>query len=56
MIYDGTGRSDILTYTATSGITKSNSYNFMVVAINAVGISALSPALTVLAAVIPASP
>jgi len=37
MIYDGANRSDVLTYTVTSGITKRKSYHFRVLAINNVG-------------------
>jgi hypothetical protein len=37
MIYDGTNRSDVLSYTATTGITKRKSYHFRVLAINKVG-------------------
>jgi hypothetical protein len=37
IVYDGTNRSDVLTYTVTSGITKGKSYHFRVLAINKVG-------------------
>lgn len=37
LIYDGTSRSDILTYTVTNGITKSEYYNFYIVAMNGIG-------------------
>lgn len=56
LIYDGTGRSDILTYTATTNITKGLYYKFKVLAINAIGSSALSPELTSLAAAVPSTP
>lgn len=56
LIYDGTGRSDILTYTATQGITKSVFYKFKVQALNIIGSSALSSSLTSLAAVAPSTP
>jgi|LauGreDrversion4_2_1035121.scaffolds.fasta_scaffold230284_2 hypothetical protein len=39
MIFDGSYRADILTYTVTSGIKKSLRYNFYLTAINAVGVS-----------------
>lgn len=57
IIYDGSNRSDVLTYTATTGITKRRSYHFSVLAINNVGNSPLStPAMTSLAAVKPSTP
>jgi hypothetical protein len=56
LVYDGSGRSDVLTYTVTSGIRKSLNYGFKVLAINAIGESALSPELATFAAVVPTSP
>jgi hypothetical protein len=58
LIYDGRGRSDILTYTATStqGVTKGLQYKFKVQAINAIGTSSLSASMSSLAAVVPTSP
>jgi hypothetical protein len=56
MIFDGSYRADILTYTVTTGITKSFNYNFYVVAINAVGVSPNSQVLTSFAAVVPSAP
>lgn len=45
LVYDGTGRSDILTYTVTSNVYKTKYYKFKVSAINIIGESALSPKL-----------
>ena len=56
LIYDGSKRSDILTYTQTIGITKTQYYKFKVLAINAVGESAESSAVTCFAAVVPTTP
>ena len=56
LIFDGQQRSDILTFTITSGIKKSGHYHFKVTAINFVGVSAFSPTLTSFAAVVPSSP
>jgi len=55
LIYDGTGRSDLLAYTHT-GLTRGQSYHYKVLAINSIGASALSPSVTVLAAVGPGVP
>ena len=56
MVYDGTQRSDILTHTVVNGITKTKHYHFKVRAINAVGFSDFSVALTSFAAVVPSVP
>ena len=56
MIYDGSRRSDVLTFTVTQGITKGLEYHFKISAINAVGTGGLSPVLTCLAAVVPSEP
>lgn len=56
IVYDGTHRSDILTYTVTQGITKTLQYHFKVTAINFVGTSSFSSVLTSLAAVVPSVP
>lgn len=56
MVFDGTQRSDILSYTVTSGITKTLNYHFKLTATNFVGTSAFSPVLTSLAAVVPSVP
>lgn len=56
LVYDGTGRSDILTYTVTSGILKGHFYKFRVSSINAIGESSLSPKLTSFIAVVPSIP
>jgi len=56
LIYDGTNRADVLTYTATKGIKKSLWYKFKVTAINIIGESQLSPDLTVFVAVVPSTP
>lgn len=56
LIYDGSHRSDILTYTQSSSIKKSYFYKFKVLAINIIGESSLSSSLTSLAAVAPSTP
>ncbi len=56
LIYDGSGRSDILSHTQQQGITKSSYYKFKVQALNAVGSSPFSPVLTTFAAVVPTTP
>ena len=56
LVFDGTQRADILTYTVTSGIQRSRHYHFKVAAMNYVGISEDSPILTSLAAVVPSTP
>jgi hypothetical protein len=56
MVFDGTQRSDLLTYTVTEGINQTNIYYFKLVALNYVGSSAFSPVLTSLAAVVPSTP
>jgi hypothetical protein len=56
MVFDGTQRSDILTYTVTSGIQAKLNYHFKVTALNYVGTSGFSQTLTSLAAVVPTVP
>ena len=56
LIYDGTGRSDILTFTVLNGVKKTLNYNFKLVAINNVGTSDYSAALTSFIAVVPTAP
>jgi len=53
LIFDGSLRSDILTYTVSNGIKKSGNYHFKVTANNYVGVSQFSPVLNVFAAVVP---
>lgn len=55
LIYDGTRRSDLLSYTST-GLNRGESYHFKVLAINDVGESSLSPSVTILAAIVPDVP
>lgn len=55
LVYDGTGRSDLLSYTHTN-VNRGESYTYKVLAINVVGESALSPSVTILAAVAPSTP
>jgi hypothetical protein len=54
MVFDGTQRADMLTFTVTEGIVKTREYHFKVTALNYVGVSAYSEVLTCLAAVVPA--
>lgn len=56
LIFDGTQRADILTYTVTEGIEKTKEYHFKLTAMNFVGMSGFSPVLTSLAAVVPKVP
>jgi hypothetical protein len=56
LIYDGVNRADILTFTATKNIFKTQWYRFRVSAVNIIGESVLSPELTVFVAVVPSSP
>lgn len=56
LIYDGTGRSDIISYTVTTNVMKTLNYNFKVSAINIIGESQESLPLTSLIAVVPSSP
>jgi titin len=56
MVFDGAQRADILTYTVTTGITKTREYHFKMTAINFVGTSQFSSVLTSLAAVVPSVP
>lgn len=56
LIWDGTKRPDILTYTATQGITQSKTYHFRLTAANVVGVSEFSPTLDSLAAIVPSTP
>lgn len=56
LIYDGTNRADVLTFTATKGIKKSLWYKFKVTAINIIGESQLSPDMTSFVAVVPSPP
>ena len=39
MIFDGTQRADILTYTVTEGVVKTREYHFKITALNFVGVS-----------------
>lgn len=56
MVFDGTQRADILTFTVTEGIVKTREYHFKITAINFVGVSQFSDVLTCLAAVVPGVP
>lgn len=56
LIYDGTNRADLLSFTATKGIKKSLWYKFKVTAINIIGESQLSPDMTSFVAVVPSTP
>jgi len=56
LIYDGVNRADILTFTATKNILKTQWYRFRVSAVNIIGESQLSPELKVFVAVVPSSP
>lgn len=56
LVYDGTGRSDILTYTVTKNILKTKYYKFKVSAINAIGESTWSNKLSSFIAVVPTVP
>jgi len=39
MVFDGTQRADILTYTVTEDIVKTREYHFKITALNFVGVS-----------------
>lgn len=54
MVFDGTQRADITTFTASA--VKSREYHFKLQAINFVGVSQFSPILTCKAAVVPSTP
>lgn len=56
LVFDGTQRADILTYTVTENIFSTKEYHFKVTALNHVGTSSFSPVLTSLAAVVPSVP
>jgi hypothetical protein len=56
LIYDGVNRADILTFTATKNILKTQWYRFRVSAVNIIGESVLSAELTVFVAVVPSTP
>lgn len=56
LIFDGTNRADILSYTVVNGVTKTLSYHFKLVAINPVGESEYSLVLTSFIAVVPTAP
>ncbi len=56
LVYDGTGRSDILTFTVTHNVFTSKHYKFKVSAINIIGESELSATLSSFIAVAPSAP
>lgn len=58
ILYDGTKsrRADVFSFTTRTGIKKHLSYQFRLQALNAVGLSAISEPLNVLAAVVPGAP
>ena len=56
LVYDGTNRADVLTFTVTKGIFKDSWYRFRVSAINIIGESPQSPEMTSYIAVVPSSP
>lgn len=58
ILYDGTKsrRADVFSFTLRTGIQKHLSYQFRLQALNAVGLSAISEPLSVLAAVVPGAP
>ena len=56
LIYEGLGRSDILTYLVENQILRSKAYSFKVRAINRVGFGSFSSILKSFAAVVPSTP
>jgi hypothetical protein len=56
LIYDGSNRADIRTFTVLNGVKKTLSYHFKVLAINDVGESQESPVLTSFISVVPTAP
>ena len=56
LLFNGTGRSDILTFTATKNIYKTKTYKFRVAAINIIGEGPRSTELDVFVAVVPSPP
>jgi hypothetical protein len=56
LIYDGTGRSDVLTFTITQGVLKSHTYKTKVSALNAIGESQRSSKLQSFIAIVPSIP
>ena len=56
LIYNGTNRADITTYTARNKVKRSTGYRFKVLAINRIGQSTNSTALESFAAVVPSTP
>lgn len=56
MVFDGTNRADIRSYTVVKGVQKTLTYHFKLVAINNVGMSDYSPVLSSFIAVVPSMP
>ncbi len=56
LVYDGTNRADITSFTVVNGVKKTLNYHFKVIAINAVGSSDISPELTSFIAIVPTAP
>lgn len=56
LLYNGTGRADVLTFTATKNILKTKTYKFRVTALNIIGEGPRSPKLEVFVAVVPSPP
>lgn len=56
LVFDGSNRADIQSYTVVNGVKKTLSYHFKIVAINNVGESAFSAVLTSFIATVPSAP
>jgi len=56
LVYNGTGRSDITTFTAHNSVKRSTAYSFKVLAINRIGMSQNSTALDSFIGVVPSVP